>query len=161
VSIVLYRVDERLIHGQVVIGWGERLRPDRYLVVDADLAASPWEQDLYRLSAGPEVDVSFHDVEEARALLEGWQGGAGRSILLTRDIQTTVRLARRGTLAGEKANLGGIHHADGRTRARPHLYLGDAERRAIRELEGEGVTVSARDLPDSGAVDRSTLLGGG
>ena len=32
--IVLFRVDERLIHGQVVVGWGGQIRPDRYLVVD-------------------------------------------------------------------------------------------------------------------------------
>ena len=37
-AIVLYRVDERLIHGQVVIGWGSQLQPSRYLVVDDALA---------------------------------------------------------------------------------------------------------------------------
>ena len=46
VPIVLFRVDERLIHGQVVIGWGHELRPERYVVVDDDLAESPWEQEL-------------------------------------------------------------------------------------------------------------------
>ena len=55
-SIVLFRVDERLLHGQVVIGWGNQLRPDRYLVVDEKLTVSGWEQDLYRLgAAGTEV----------------------------------------------------------------------------------------------------------
>ncbi|HIC54769.1 MAG TPA: PTS N-acetylgalactosamine transporter subunit IIB, partial [Gemmatimonadetes bacterium] len=58
VSIVLFRIDERLIHGQVVIGWGHQLRPDRYAVVDDDLADSAWEQDLYRLGAGT-ADVVF------------------------------------------------------------------------------------------------------
>ncbi|NIV57363.1 MAG: PTS transporter subunit IIB, partial [Actinobacteria bacterium] len=62
--IVLHRVDERLIHGQVVIGWGHQLRPDRYVVVDDELAASDWEQDLYRLGAG-DADVVFADVESA------------------------------------------------------------------------------------------------
>ena len=46
--IVLFRVDERLIHGQVVVGWGSKLRPDRFLVVDAALATSEWEQELYK-----------------------------------------------------------------------------------------------------------------
>ena len=48
-AIVLFRVDERLIHGQVVVGWGTRLHPNRIVVVDDDLAVSPWEQDLYTL----------------------------------------------------------------------------------------------------------------
>ena len=33
-SIVLIRVDERLIHGQVIVGWGERLHVKRIIVVD-------------------------------------------------------------------------------------------------------------------------------
>lgn len=158
--VVLFRVDERLIHGQVVIGWGERLRPDRYAVVDEALADSPWEQDLYRLSAGSDAEASFHDVEAARSRLDAWRESPERVVLLTRDLETMVRLAREGRLRGEKVNLGGIHHAAGRKRVRPYLYLGDAERRQIRGLEEEGVSVSARDLPDAVAVRRSALLAG-
>jgi PTS system mannose-specific IIB component/fructoselysine and glucoselysine-specific PTS system IIB component len=43
-SIVLFRVDERLIHGQVVVGWGAELHPDRIIVVDDEIAHSQWEQ---------------------------------------------------------------------------------------------------------------------
>ena len=56
-AIVLYRVDERLIHGQVVLGWGRELRPGRYVVVDDALAESEWEQELYRLSVAEENTV--------------------------------------------------------------------------------------------------------
>ena len=90
--IVLYRVDERLIHGQVVIGWGHQLRPTRYIVVDDELSDSEWEQDLYRLGAG-EVDVLFASTEEARSSLEEWRTSEVRSILLTRDTSTMRRLA--------------------------------------------------------------------
>ena len=44
--VVLCRVDERLIHGQVVIGWGHELRPDRYVVVDDEIADIPAATDL-------------------------------------------------------------------------------------------------------------------
>ena len=71
---------------------------------------------------------------------------------------TVLRLARGGTLAGEKVNLGGIHHAPGRTQVRSYLYLDDADRTRLRELEREGVAVFARDLPDSLRVDLDTLL---
>lgn len=156
--VILHRVDERLIHGQVVIAWGEHLRPERYLVVDDELAASPWEQDLYRLSAGDSTDVVFRGVEDARDALGRWREDPRRSVLLTRDVETMLKLARHGLLRGEDVNLGGIHHAEGRTRVRSYLYLGDEERRAIRELEREGVTVEARDLPEKVAVRVSALL---
>ncbi len=54
-----YRVDERLIHGQVVVGWGSQLRPDRYLVVDQLLATSEWEQELYTLGVPERIGVEF------------------------------------------------------------------------------------------------------
>ena len=47
-SVLLFRVDERLIHGQVVVGWARRLHPRRIIVVDDDVAADPNEQSIYR-----------------------------------------------------------------------------------------------------------------
>jgi mannose/fructose/N-acetylgalactosamine-specific phosphotransferase system component IIB len=66
--VVLYRVDERLIHGQVVVGWGARLSPDRIVVVDDDIAASDWEQELYMLGLPPQIEGRFEDVATARAV---------------------------------------------------------------------------------------------
>jgi PTS system mannose-specific IIB component/fructoselysine and glucoselysine-specific PTS system IIB component len=57
--IVLHRIDERLIHGQVVVGWGSQLHPDRIVVVDDDLSASTWEQELYVLGLPPEITAEF------------------------------------------------------------------------------------------------------
>jgi mannose/fructose/N-acetylgalactosamine-specific phosphotransferase system component IIB len=45
-SIVLCRIDDRLIHGQVVIGWGRPLGIDLIILVDDQVAGTPWEQDL-------------------------------------------------------------------------------------------------------------------
>ena len=156
--IVLYRVDERLIHGQVVIGWGSQLQPNRYLVVDDALAQAEWEQDLYRLAVGNGSAVSFHSVEDARAQLPKWATSEERSVLLTRDLDTMLRLARGRLLDGKTVNLGGIHHAEGRSRVRSYLYLDDADRARVRALEDEGADVSGRDLPGSLKVSLHDLL---
>ena len=156
-SIDLYRVDERLIHGQVVIGWGQEIRPDRYVVVDDELARSPWEQELYRLAAGG-AEVVFADAEDARARLPEWRGDARRTILLTRDIGTMRRLARGGSLRGEEVNLGGIHHGPGRREVLTYLHLTDHDLEDLRELEAEGVRVSARDLPDAHGTSLARIL---
>jgi PTS system mannose-specific IIB component/fructoselysine and glucoselysine-specific PTS system IIB component len=157
VPIVLYRVDERLIHGQVVIGWGNELRPERYLVIDDELARSEWEQDLYRLAVS-ESEVVFASVEEARRELEGWKSASLRSILLTRDIGTMRRLAEGGLLQGEQVNLGGLHHAPGRERVLPYLFVSARDRDDLERLGAEGVEVSARDLPDAPGVPLASLL---
>lgn len=157
-SIVLLRVDERLIHGQVVLGWGSQLRPDRYLVVDDDLALSEWEQELYRLGAG-DAEVVFADVDTARGALPEWREDASRSILLVRDVATLGRLAAGGLLRGDAANLGGQHHGPGRSEFLTYLHLSEEDRSLLAALDQEGVDVSARDLPDASRVSLRSLLG--
>ena len=157
--IVLFRVDERLIHGQVVIGWGQELRPDRYVVVDAQLAESGWEQELYRLGASNK-EVLFVTVEEARARLPEWREAPARSILLTKDIATMRRLSEGRMLEGAAVNLGGIHHGPGRDEVLTYLHLTEGDREDLRAIEAGGAKVTARDLPDTIRVGLGALLKG-
>lgn len=158
-SITLLRVDERLIHGQVVVGWGTVLHPDRIVVVDDDLAASPWEQELYVFGLPSDIAAEFATVDGARAALDRWASGTERVIVLTRDIRTMRRLAAERALSGAEVNIGGIHYAGGRRAVLPYVYLSDEERGEMQRLAAEGVTVSARDLPGARRVDMSQLLG--
>ncbi|HVG43837.1 MAG TPA: PTS sugar transporter subunit IIB [Longimicrobium sp.] len=155
--IVLFRVDERLIHGQVVVGWGGPLHADRMVVVDDELAASPWEQELYCLGVPPEIEARFLPVDQARGELAGWKQDPRRTIVLVRDVATARRLAEGGALAGEEVNLGGIHHAEGRAQVLPYLHLRPAERAALHEIAATGATVAARDLPASRRVPLDEL----
>lgn len=150
--VVLFRIDERLIHGQVVIGWGHELRPDRYLVVDDALADSPWEQELYRLGAG-DTEVVFLSAADAVAALDASLADASRTVVLTRDVDTMARLARGGGLAGRTVNFGGLHHGPGRTKVLSYLHLAPSDVEAIRRMVADGVRVQARDLPEATKVD--------
>lgn len=158
-GIVLFRVDERLVHGQVVIGWGHELRPDRYILVDDELAASEWEQELYRLGA-VEADVVFVDADEGRHRLQEWRDDPRRSIVLAKDVATMRRLGEGGLLRGEAVNLGGIHHGPGREKVLRYLHLTQQDRHDLEALAEDGARVSARELPDSPKVGLATLLGG-
>ena len=158
-AVLLYRVDERLIHGQVVLGWGTGLHPDRIIVVDDELAGSEWEQELYTLGLPEAVRASFETVAAARAGLDAWTGSDERILLLTRDLATMRRLGDGGLLAGREVNVGGIHHAAGRDKVLPYVFLGDAERAEIRALVRDGAEVIARDLPAARPVRADELLG--
>ena len=158
--IVLFRVDERLIHGQVVVGWGGPLHADRMVVVDDDLAASPWEQELYCLGVPSEMEAQFRTVDQARGEVARWQAEPKRTIVLVRDVAAARRMAEGGTLEGEEVNLGGIHHAEGRAQVLPYLHLRPAERDALHEIAALGATVAARDLPASRRVPLDELPGG-
>lgn len=157
-SVVLYRVDERLIHGQVIVGWGARLHPDRIVVVDDILASSPWEQELYAMGVPEGMSAEFVTVDRAAEELPSWQDGDARVLLLTRDIATMNRLAASGVLSGEDINIGGVHHAPGRTKVLRYVFLSDSERNELRELSGRGAHVEARDVPTGRAVGLDELV---
>lgn len=156
--ILLYRVDERLIHGQVLVGWGAKLQPSWIIVVDDRLAATPWEQELYTLGLPAEVEVSFVDVPTARAQLPAWRADTRRSLVLVRDVATMRRLAEGGLLAGERVNIGGIHFGAGRERVLPYVFLSAADRVELERLAEEGVQISAQDLPSTKPVGLEELL---
>jgi PTS system mannose-specific IIB component/fructoselysine and glucoselysine-specific PTS system IIB component len=157
--IVLFRVDERLIHGQVVVGWGGPLHVDRMVVVDDALAGSPWEQELYCLGLPPEIEASFLTLQQARGALPGWKQDAHRTVVLVRDVDTAARMAAEGLLTGEEVNLGGIHHAEGRRQVLPYLHLRPEEQAQLAEMAAQGARVSARDLPASRKVPLEELTG--
>lgn len=157
-GIVLLRIDERLIHGQVLLGWGRSLRPDRYLVVDDELAQSDWEQDLYRLTLDGAADARFLSVNQARAELPALKAAPERTVVLTRGATAMAELARGGLLSGERVNVGGIHFRPGRTEVRSYIHLDEQDRAALRELRDEGAQVTGRDLPDTTPVSLETLL---
>ena len=155
--ITLLRIDERLIHGQVVVGWGERLHVERILVVDDELSTSQWEQELYCLGVPPNVEAEFFGVQGARGALDGWKADPRRTFLLLRDVGTLARLSPDGVLDGLEVNLGGIHSAPGRHKVLPYLYLSEEEIADLGRLAEAGLEISARDVPSSRAVPFSEL----
>ena len=157
--IVLIRVDERLIHGQVVVGWGAQIRPDLFVVVDSALVASEWERDLYLLGVPEGVEATFLTPEAARAALPELKASPKRALILARDLETMQIVARGGAMEGESLNLGGIHSRSGREEVLPYLFLDDQDRNRLREIAQAGVRVSARDLPGSHEVPLEALLG--
>ena len=154
-SVLLFRVDERLIHGQVVVAWGSHLHPDTIIVVDDALADSEWEQELYSLGLPPGITAQFESVDAAREALTGWRDGRERIVLLTRDVATMLRLGRGGLLRDADVNIGGIHHAPGRREVLPYVFLSGTDTTRLRDLDAEGahwIMTKPRHLSDLGVM---------
>ena len=150
-SIALYRVDDRLIHGQVVVGWGQPLDASFIVLVDDTVRASDWEHDLYRMGVPPHIEVIFASVDEALRRLPEWEAERRVGILLTGDLDTMAALARGSNRVG-KVNVGGIHHRQGRSERLRYVYLTDAEAATLRAIAARGVDVTAQDVPTARAV---------
>jgi PTS system mannose-specific IIB component/fructoselysine and glucoselysine-specific PTS system IIB component len=159
VSIRLYRIDDRLVHGQVVVGWGQPLNINFIVLVDDALAASEWEQELYRMGAPPEIEVKFESTDSAIAHLAGYRSDPRAGILLTSDVETMRRLAEA-TRAIPCVNLGGVHFRPGRTPLLRYIFLSPDEQAALRALAAKGVAISAQDVPGASPVPLEELLAG-
>ena len=110
--VVLARVDDRLIHGQVTVGWSERLRPDRIVLANNAIAADPWQSRVYASSVPPSIAVSVVSLARAAAALRSAEAPAERVILLTGTPAEMSDLAHLGApLPG--VNLGGMHFGTG------------------------------------------------
>ena len=157
-TLVLYRIDDRLIHGQVVVGWGQPLNIQFILLVDDEVAKSEWEQELYRMGVPPEMDVYFLSVADAITALPRFREEARHGILLTGDIETMRRLVDDGGIPN--VNLGGIHHREGRTQRLRYVFLNNDEETALRDLATRGVTISAQDVPGARPIPLDDLIAG-
>jgi len=159
VALELFRIDDRLIHGQVVVGWGQPLDLSFIVLVDDDVAGSDWEQELYRMGVPPDMDVYFDHVDDAVRHLEQYQGDVRRGLLLTGDIATMARLVDA-TGAIDRVNLGGIHHRPGRVQRLRYVFLTPEEEKQLQALASRGVEVSAQDVPAARPVPLSEVLTG-
>jgi PTS system mannose-specific IIB component/fructoselysine and glucoselysine-specific PTS system IIB component len=159
VPIDLFRIDDRLIHGQVVVGWGQPMNAGFIALVDDEVAGSEWEQELYRMGVPPEMDVYFATVEQAAERIAAWRSDPRRGILLTADVETMRRLVDA-TNGIRSVNLGGIHHRAGRIGRLRYLYLSPEEENELRALEARGIAVTAQDVPSARPLPLRELLDG-
>lgn len=150
-TIGLCRVDDRLIHGQVVIGWGQPLNCGLIVLIDDEVRRSEWEQDLYRMGVPAHVEVVFASVDEAVEHFAAWEADPRVAILLMGDLATAQQLCARCRQV-RQLNIGGIHHRAGRSERLRFVYLAEAELARLREIAALGVTVTAQDVPTARAV---------
>jgi mannose/fructose/N-acetylgalactosamine-specific phosphotransferase system component IIB len=146
VSVVLFRIDDRLIHGQVVVCWGQATQAVFIVLVDDEVRVSDWEQELYRMGVPPSVNVEFASLAEAIEKVPAWEADARKGIVLTGDLETMAALCA-GAPSVRTVNVGGVHFRAGRTERLRYVYLTDEEAARLRRLAASGVEVTAQDVP--------------
>jgi len=150
--IALARVDERLMHGQVSVGWVPHLRATVVVVANDRLAADPLLAGIcMACTAGVRVDVL--PVAEAVRKAAGDAWAKETVIVLFESLQD----ARRAMDAGfpvVRLNLGGLRHDAGRICICDGVTLDNEDCAILRDLVGRGVEVDVRLMPR----DRSCAL---
>ena len=145
-ALLLARIDDRLIHGQVVHGWGGRLRPTWIGIVSDTLRADSATADLYLFAAPADTRAVVLSVDEALSAATLRTIETERAMLLFPSIEETLRL-KQGGFPLEELNVGGLHHASGKDALLPNVYLDARDRDQLRALAALGVRLQAQDLP--------------
>ena len=157
--LLLARIDDRLIHGQVAHGWGAPLRPTWIAIVSDALRSDPGRSSLYLFAAPDGARAVALSVAEALEPEIRQTVEAERAFLLFPGPEEPLRLKEGGFPLAE-VNVGGLHFAVGKRSYLPYVYLDDKGREALLRLASLGVQLIAQDLPTNPAVRLEPLLGG-
>jgi mannose/fructose/N-acetylgalactosamine-specific phosphotransferase system component IIB len=155
--ILLYRVDERLIHGQVIVGWGNRLKPNQIVLANDQVASNPWERELYLACVPPETKTIILTVNQAANLISKNQCQPEKTIVLVDSPTDIQRMLEQGVKI-KSVNVGGIHSKSGRKKILPYLFLSPEEISAFKSIISWGVECECRDVPMAEKYDLSTLF---
>jgi PTS system mannose-specific IIB component len=161
------RVDDRLIHGQVTVGWRQHLRYAEIWVVDDLVGTDPYLQDALRLAAPPGVEVRVYGVEEAGVLLasgvncqtaiarhqaSGMTTQACEVLLLVRSPEAALALVEGGSPVTQ-VNVGNLSARTGSVRVFKNISLTHAQVEVLDALAGRGVHITFQLTPEDAQVD--------
>jgi PTS system mannose-specific IIB component len=142
-ALKLVRVDDRLIHGQVVAIWLKALNARRIVIVDDKTSRDEFVSEVIKMAAPSGVVVEIHDIaagiERVRQLVDDPEP----AFVLMRSPVTALRLREAG-VTFPVLNVGGIGAGPGRKPLYRNISASPDELAAMRTLESMGTTVELR-----------------
>lgn len=155
--LTLVRIDDRLIHGQVVEGWLPVLKAQRVVVVCDQAAADPTTRALMELSVPPSVALDVLTVASAPSTLKNAAASPERVLTLVPGPQEALALHEAG-VPFSSVNVGGLHYAAGTVQLGRAIYLDAADIDCLEALASRGVRVEGRAVPSEAPLDVMAAL---
>jgi len=144
--IVFTRIDDRLIHGQVVEGWVNFLKATSILVADDRVASNALQRSIMEISVPAGLRVFIGTVEEVCRTLRAAESGAERAILLFSTPGDVLRALRLGFNC-PALNIGGMHYMPGKRKLIDVLAVDDGDVEALKEIVAQGIKVEVQTVP--------------
>ena len=146
-AINLVRIDDRLIHGQVVEGWLRVIKANKIVVISDDLAQKENEKILFSMAVPSDVQVSFLTIEDAVSYFEKESRKDEHILVLVESPKTILELLEIG-IKFESVNVGGLHFAPGKVAVSDNLYLSREDCRILEKIAEYKVIIEGRALPN-------------
>ena len=153
----LVRIDDRLIHGQVVAVWCRHQKFTRVVIVDDGVAADAFMQEVLSLAAPPGLTVDVRSIEEGSKELSLDAPDRGTTMVLLKSPQTAKQLYDGG-VKYSVLNVGGIGSRPGRKNIFKNIAASEEEIAILRQLLDQGVKITLLTVPGEKSKDFVDLV---
>lgn len=155
--IDLVRIDDRLIHGQLVEGWVHYLKATCILVADDAVASNPGQRTIMELSVPRGLQVFIGSVEETCARLRIAALKAGHAIVVFSNPVDVLRALDAG-MECRTLNIGGMHYVPGKRKLLDILAVNDADLDALQTIAGRGIKITIQAVPTQRPIPLEKVL---
>lgn len=152
--IVFARVDDRLIHGQVVQAWLPELNTDEVLISCPKGKKDKLNEGLLRLCLPYEYELA---ILEPAAAVRYAKNSKRRIFLLMESLEACTDLIKEG-LQIKSVNIGGMHFKENAHKLAEHVFLDAQDKRWLKLISDLGITVETRAVPNDVSISVSEVL---
>ncbi|CDG20251.1 N-acetylgalactosamine-specific phosphotransferase enzyme IIB component 2 [Xenorhabdus poinarii G6] len=155
-NIVLSRIDERLIHGQVGVQWVGFVGANLVLVANDEVAEDTLQQNLMEMVLAEGIAVRFWSLQK---VIDNIHRAADRQkiLLVCKKPQDFLTLVE-GHVPVKRINVGNMHYAEGKKQIAKTVSVGEQDITAFNRLKQAGVACFVQGVPTEPAQDLYTLL---
>ena len=155
-NILLTRIDNRLIHGQVATQWNSTLGANLILVANDDVAGNKMRQNLMNMAAPTGVATRFFSLQKTIDVIH--KASPKQHIFLVAENPSDVLTLVKGGVPIRKVNIGTMHMSEGKRQVATSVAVDDADVAAFKELQDLGVELEIRRVPSTPAEDINKLF---
>ncbi|SBV69612.1 N-acetylgalactosamine-specific enzyme IIB component of PTS [uncultured Citrobacter sp.] len=138
-NILLTRIDNRLVHGQVGVTWTSTIGANLLVVVDDDVAQDEIQQKLMSITAETYgFGIRFFSIEKTINVI-------GKA-LICRTPQTVRKLLEGGITLND-VNVGNMHFSEGKKQISSKVYVNEQDLNDLQFIKKHGVNIFIQDVP--------------
>ena len=155
-NILLTRIDNRLVHGQVATQWNSTLGSNLILVANADVASTTLRQNLMKMAAPAGVATRFFSLQKTIDVIG--KASPRQKIFIVAETPEDVLTLVKGGVPIKKVNIGNMHMSEGKRQVATSVAVNDEDVAAFKELQELGVELEIRRVPSTPVEDTSKLF---
>lgn len=146
--MTLVRIDNRLIHGQIIETWLPHTGAKAVIVANDELAGDALQQEIMSLAIPQNVESVFVSIEGlANEVMQLMDVGSTPVLVLFSSCPDAKRAYDHG-FGYESLNIGNVHYSPGKKQISPSVALSDEDESCLKQLSKKGVDLDFRCVPN-------------